>query len=87
VIADPHPQIVTEYYGLMGTTWSDPPILRDPSEVREIGRREYLLFYAGEKLRLVGWRQSGNSYWLSNSLLASLSEREMLGVAASIADA
>jgi LCP family protein required for cell wall assembly len=87
VIADPHPQIVTEYYGLMGTTWSDPPILRDPSEVREIGGREYLLFYAGEKLRLVGWRQSGNSYWLSNSLLASLSEREMLGVAASIADA
>ena len=87
VMTHPHPQIRTEYYGLTGTTWNDPPILRDPSEVRRIDGREYLLFYAGETLRLVGWHQDGNSYWLSNSLLGSLTEEEMLGTATSAAEA
>lgn len=84
VVTHPHPQIATEYYGLSGTTWNDPPILRAPSEVRAVDGRELLLFYAGDTLRLVGWKQDGNSYWLSNSLLGSLSEREMLGIAAAV---
>ena len=87
MITHPHPEIVTEYYGLMGTTWNDPPSLRDPSEVREIDGRDYLLFYAGDRLRLVGWQLDGNSYWISNSLLDSLSEKEMLGIAASLGEA
>ncbi len=87
VITHPHPQVVTEYYGLMGTTWNDPPSLRDPSEVRRIDGRDYLLFYTGDRLRLVGWQLDGNSYWISNSLLDSLSEKEMLGIAASLGEA
>ena len=31
VISHPHPQVITEYYGISGTTWNDPPILRDPT--------------------------------------------------------
>ncbi len=81
VMARPHPSIVTEYFGMMGTTWGDPPILDNPSETRVIEGREYLLFYAGDRLRLVGWKQDGNAYWVSNSLLDSLSENEMLGIA------
>jgi polyisoprenyl-teichoic acid--peptidoglycan teichoic acid transferase len=70
---------------MMGTTWGDPPILDNPSETREIDGREYLLFYAGDRLRMVGWKEDGNSYWVSNSLLESLSENEMLGIATSVA--
>jgi polyisoprenyl-teichoic acid--peptidoglycan teichoic acid transferase len=73
-----------EYYGAMGTTWSDPPILRNPSETRKIGGREYDLFYDGGRLRLVGWREKGNSYWLSNTLTQSIGEAEMLAVATSM---
>ena len=87
VITRPHPQIATEHYGLAGTSWNDPPILRDPTEVRKIGGREYRLFYAGPTLRLVGWRAGGSSHWLSNSLLGSLSEEEMMTTATSVADA
>ena len=84
VMARPHPEIVTEYYGMMGTTWEDPPILESPSETRTIDGREYLLFYAGERLRMVGWKEEGSAYWISNSLLNSLSENEMMAIAGAV---
>jgi len=84
VIALTTPSTLTEYYGVMGTTWDDPPILRNPSEVRKIDGREYMLFYDGDRLRLVGWTEKGNSYWLNNTLVQSIGESEMLAIAASM---
>ncbi len=76
---------VVEYYGVQGTSWSDPPILRDPSETRTIGGRDYELFYDGDRLRLVAFQDDdGNSYWVSNTLLQSLGEGEMLAIATSM---
>jgi polyisoprenyl-teichoic acid--peptidoglycan teichoic acid transferase len=75
---------VGEYYGVQGTSWRDPPILQSPSETRMIGGRQYLLFYNGDRLRLVGWRTKRATYWVSNTLLQTLSAREMLGVARSL---
>jgi LCP family protein required for cell wall assembly len=72
---------IGEYYGLQGTSWRDPPILDTPSETRRIRGREYMLFYNGDRLRLVAWRTKNASYWVSNTLLQSLSAKEMLGVA------
>jgi polyisoprenyl-teichoic acid--peptidoglycan teichoic acid transferase len=86
VIALTTPSTLTEYYGVMGTTWEDPPILRNPSEVREIDGRDYLLFYDGGRLRLVGWKAKGNSYWLNNTLVQSIGEAEMLAMATSMRD-
>jgi LCP family protein required for cell wall assembly len=76
---------IGEYYGLMGTSWHDPPILDSPSETRKIGRRELMLFYNGNRLRLVGWKTRRGSYWVSNTLLQTLSSKEMLGIAQSLA--
>jgi polyisoprenyl-teichoic acid--peptidoglycan teichoic acid transferase len=84
VFARPNPTITEEYFGMMGTTWEDPPILESPSMTKTIDGREYLLFYAGDRLRLVGWKEDGNSYWISNSLLETLSENEMLEIAKSV---
>lgn len=70
-----------EYYGLQGTAWTDPPILESPDETRTIAGREYELHYDGDRLRLVAWRTERGSYWVSNTLLQSLSEQEMLGIA------
>jgi polyisoprenyl-teichoic acid--peptidoglycan teichoic acid transferase len=72
-----------EYYGVQGLTWKDPPILDDPSEVRRIGRREYELHYDGDRLRLVAWRTPKAVYWISNTLLLTLTERQMLAIARS----
>jgi hypothetical protein len=67
----------------MGTSWPDPPILDSPSEERIIGGRKLELFYNGSSLRVVGWKTRHGSYWISNTLLQTLSPREMLGVARS----
>ena len=70
---------IGEYYGVMGTSWHDPPILDSPSETRKIGGRELLLFYNGDRVRLVGWKTKRGAYWVSNTLLQTLSASEMLG--------
>jgi LCP family protein required for cell wall assembly len=72
-----------EYYGLQGTTWRNPPILADPSETRKIGGREYELFFAGDRLRLVAWRTPKAAYWISNTLLQTLDKRQMMAIARS----
>jgi hypothetical protein len=70
-----------EYYGFMATKWEDPPILDNPSEEREIGDRNYKLYYAGDRLRVVAWQEDDRSFWISNTLIQSLSEREMIEIA------
>jgi LCP family protein required for cell wall assembly len=74
-----------QYYGIEGTTWGAPPILDNPSERRRLGGRTYELFYDGDRLRLVSWKSGKAVYWISNTLLHSLGNREMLALARSVA--
>jgi len=75
---------VGQYYGIQGTTWRDPPLLDSPSETRSYGGRKYELFFDGSHLRLVAWRTPRAVYWVSNTLLLSLSNKQMLGIARSL---
>jgi len=75
---------VGEYVGVQGTAWRDPPILDSPSEVRRLAGRDYMLFFDGSRLARVGWRTERGAYWVSNTLLRSLTNREMLGIARSL---
>jgi hypothetical protein len=71
-----------EYYGFMGTKWGDPAILKNPSDTMELDDgRELLLFYDGDRLRTVGWKTDEGSFWISNTLIQSLSDREMVEIA------
>jgi LCP family protein required for cell wall assembly len=72
-----------EYYGFQGTTWKNPPILDSPSEKRKAGGREYELHFAGDRLRLVAWRTPKAVYWVSNTLLQTLTKRQMMAIARS----
>lgn len=74
-----------QYYGIQGTTWPGPPILDNPSERQRMGGRTYELFYDGSRLRLVAWRSGTARYWIANTLLHSLSNRQMLALARSVA--
>jgi polyisoprenyl-teichoic acid--peptidoglycan teichoic acid transferase len=74
---------IGQYYGIQGTTWKSPPILDDPSERRREGGRTFELFYDGGRLRIVAWRTSRGVYWVSNTLLRTLTNRQMLGLARS----
>jgi polyisoprenyl-teichoic acid--peptidoglycan teichoic acid transferase len=71
------------YYGVSGVNWTDPPILNNPSEIRRIDGRDYMLFWEADRLRLVGWKTDNGAYWVINTLTHALSEDEMLAVATS----
>ena len=73
-----------EYYGLQGTTWKKSPILEGDFEKRKSGNRSFEVHYDGDRVRLVAWRTSRAVYWVSNSLLQTLSERQMLAIARSV---
>jgi LCP family protein required for cell wall assembly len=75
---------IGQYYGIQGTSWSGPPILDNPSERRRLGRRTYELFFDGDRLRLVAWRSAGAAYWVSNTLLQTLTNKQMLALARSV---
>jgi hypothetical protein len=61
----------------------DPPILDSPSEERKIKGRTFELHYEGDRLRLVAWRTPQAVYWVSNTLLQTLSEQQMIAIARS----
>jgi polyisoprenyl-teichoic acid--peptidoglycan teichoic acid transferase len=73
--------LIGEYYGLQGTTWMNPPILKSPDEVRKYAHRKLMIFYDGDRVRLVAWRNKDAVYWVSNTLLQTLTKRQMLGIA------
>jgi polyisoprenyl-teichoic acid--peptidoglycan teichoic acid transferase len=75
--------LVGEYYGLQGTTWKNPPILADTSDRRRIRGRTYEFHYDGDRVRLIAWRTRKAVYWISNTLLLTLSERQMIAIARS----
>jgi polyisoprenyl-teichoic acid--peptidoglycan teichoic acid transferase len=75
--------LVGEYYGIQGMNWTSPPILEHPSEKRRLGGREFELFFDGKRLRTVAWRTRGAVYWVSNTLVLSLTNKQMLEIAES----
>jgi len=76
--------IVGEYYGIQGTTWRHPPILDDPHETIEQGRRKLMVYRDGKKVRLVAWRTRKAVYWVANTLTQSLTGQQMIGIATSL---
>jgi LCP family protein required for cell wall assembly len=76
--------LLGQYYGVEGTNWEGPPILDNPSERRRLGGRTFELFYDGSRLRLVSWRSGKAVYWISNTLLSSLGNQQMLALAQSV---
>ena len=73
-----------EYYGVQGTSWREPPILDGPDETRTVNSRKLRLYYDGSKLRLVAWQTSNGAYWVTNTLLRRLNNRQMLAIAGSL---
>ncbi|MDQ5894067.1 MAG: hypothetical protein QG596_328 [Actinomycetota bacterium] len=72
------------YFGLQGIRgWTDPPILEAPNEEVEMDGRTFRVFPEGDRIRLISWTEDDNVYWISNSLLLTLENQQMLGMARS----
>jgi LCP family protein required for cell wall assembly len=70
-----------EYYGLQGTRWKDPPILKSPTEIVNYHGRKFKVYKDGKRVRLVAWQTKDASYWISNTLLQTISKDDMLAIA------
>lgn len=74
----------THYFGVQGLRgWPDPPILKNPSLTKTINGRDYDIYVDGDRIRLIAWHRGENSYWISNDLLQSLTNDQMVGMARS----
>jgi LCP family protein required for cell wall assembly len=72
------------YFGLQGIQgWSDPPILDNPSLTKTINGREYDIYVDGDRVSTVAWHRGDSSYWVSNDLLNTLTNDQMIGIARS----
>jgi polyisoprenyl-teichoic acid--peptidoglycan teichoic acid transferase len=73
-----------QYYGVQGTTWQTPPILRSPSATKMVAGKRLLLYANGSKLSLVAWRTPQGVYWVSNTLTDDITNRQLVAIAASL---
>ncbi|HSP70850.1 MAG TPA: hypothetical protein VLN26_00680 [Gaiellaceae bacterium] len=67
----------------MYTTWQDPPALADPSGTVTRGGRTYDLYTESGRLRQVAWRLGATRVWITNTLEDTLTNAQMLALAAS----
>jgi polyisoprenyl-teichoic acid--peptidoglycan teichoic acid transferase len=77
--------VLGEFYGVQGTTWSNPPLLRSPSGTRDVGGKHLLLYANGGRLTQVAWHNGKDVYWISNTLTSTIPNPQMVGMAASLA--
>lgn len=70
------------YYDFEGSDWLSPPLFAH-SHSRLIEGRRYLLVDDGSHIHVVGWRENGVLYWVTNTLLEELSNQQMLAIARS----
>ncbi len=76
----------THYFGVQGIQgWSNPPILDNPTETKTIHGREYEIFVDGDRVKMMAWHRGDSTYWVSNDLLQTLTNDQMVGIARSAA--
>jgi LCP family protein required for cell wall assembly len=76
-----------QYYGVQGTTWDDPPLLKSPSATRIVAGRKLYLYADGQRLTTVAWHHDGDAYWISNTLTESIPNQQLVAIAASLVQA
>ena len=47
------------------------------------GDRTFRVYAEGDRIGLVSWTDDGNLYWVTNSLLQTLTNDQMMGIAES----
>jgi hypothetical protein len=62
--------------------WTDPPLFAHADTVERYGR-EYLYVDSGSHVQDVGWIVGSVLYWISNSIVDSLTNEQMFALAES----
>jgi LCP family protein required for cell wall assembly len=75
---------IGEYYGVQGLDWQDPPILKTAHDTEQVGGRKLNVYWDGSRIRLVAWHTRQAVYWISNTLILSVTNKQMVAIAASL---
>jgi polyisoprenyl-teichoic acid--peptidoglycan teichoic acid transferase len=70
------------YYGIEGTTWTDPPLFHG-ADTRYYGGRAYAEVGNGHHIQDIGWVDHGVLYWINNTLFDDLTNAQMVAMARS----
>ena len=70
-----------KYWGFMQTTWTEAPILKEPSTERDYKGRTYKLFFSGPRLQMVAFEENDMVLWVRNTLDQHLTNETMLELA------
>jgi LCP family protein required for cell wall assembly len=76
---------LNEYWGIEETDWTDAPILTSPSFEHRIHGRTYDFYYSGPHLHMIVLKANGATYWVTNTILDTLSNETMLAIAKGLA--
>jgi polyisoprenyl-teichoic acid--peptidoglycan teichoic acid transferase len=76
-----------QYFTVQGTTWQDPPILRDPTAIKVIDGKPLDEYSQAGLLTLVAWHTKTAVYWISNTLQNIIPNKQMVAMAATLAHA
>jgi LCP family protein required for cell wall assembly len=70
-----------QYYDLEGTNWTSPPILNNPNQTVKMAGKVMHLYFEGQHIRVISWRDGHGVYWLTNTLQDILTNSQMLAIA------
>ncbi|HEY1688898.1 MAG TPA: LCP family protein [Solirubrobacteraceae bacterium] len=71
------------YYDVEGMTWNDPPLIDNPSQTENIGKRHYIFIDDGAHIHVIAWHEHKDIYWVNNTLLEELTNAQMIYIAQS----
>ena len=75
---------IGQYYDVEGMDWNNPPIIANPSRTANFDGRHYIFIDDGNHIHLIAWHEHGALYWVNNTLLETLTNAQMLGIANSV---
>jgi LCP family protein required for cell wall assembly len=75
---------IGQYYGVQGTTWTKPPVLKLATDEIRLGGRTFAVEYDGRRIRRLIWKAPSGTYWITNSLNSRLKNDEMRAIARSL---
>jgi LCP family protein required for cell wall assembly len=75
---------IGQYYGVQGTTWTKPPVLKLATDEIRLGGRTFSVEYDGRRIRRLVWETPTGTYWITNSLNSRLKNDEMRAIARSL---
>jgi hypothetical protein len=72
------------FFNVQGLAWKNPPLLKDPTEVKTVNHKKLLLYSQGGQLSTVAWRTAHDVYWIQNTLQNTIPNKQMIAMAATL---